>query len=204
MTGGDTVFIVDSDADDRETLGALFAAAGFTVAAFDCGEALFAAGRTAARSCVVLDIATATCGTPGLETLGRLVAEDVARPVIVISGQGDIPTAVAAIKEGARDFIEKPIDGERLVELVRSALADCAGAPADETCPDFPGRALLTPREQQVLGQITAGHSNKEAGRRLGISPRTVEVHRARIMEKLGAKNAADLVRIALTGGKAG
>jgi FixJ family two-component response regulator len=113
--------------------------------------------------------------------------------------------AVTAIKHGAFDFIEKPFDADTVVRRVRNAIEALerrkqAGTAKPDSDRAFPGRELLTPREIDVLGQITGGASNKEAGRQLGISPRTIEVHRARIMEKLGARNAADLVRIVLTG----
>ena len=112
--------------------------------------------------------------------------------------------AVEAIKNGALDFIEKPFDAATVVTRVREAVeawsrrAQQAGS-ADILSKAFPGHDQLTARERDVLNQIAAGASNKEAGRELGISPRTIEVHRARIMEKLGAKNAADLVRIVLS-----
>ena len=115
--------------------------------------------------------------------------------------------AVDAIKNGAFDFIEKPFDASTVVTRVREAVeawSRRAKQPlTDDTLPKaFPGHDLLTLRERDVLGQIAAGSSNKQAGRELGISPRTIEVHRARIMEKLGAKNAADLVRIVLSDGR--
>ncbi|HQF30598.1 MAG TPA: response regulator [Hyphomicrobiales bacterium] len=182
----------------RATLVALFEAAGFSVATFSSGEAFLAAERRPAKGCIILDMNLPDCS--GLEILKALGAAGDERPVVVVSAQADIPTAVAAIKEGAVDFIEKPLDDANLLVNVCAAYGDRSEAAVDEG-PDFAGRALLTPRERQVLGQITAGRSNKEAGRELAISPRTVEVHRARIMEKLGAKNAADLVRIVLTGG---
>jgi FixJ family two-component response regulator len=114
--------------------------------------------------------------------------------------------AVEAIKSGALDFIEKPFDAATVVTRVREAVEAWArrsqrgaGSSGDILSKSFPGHDLLTSRERDVLGQIAAGSSNKQAGRELGISPRTIEVHRARIMEKLGAKNAADLVRIVLS-----
>jgi FixJ family two-component response regulator len=112
--------------------------------------------------------------------------------------------AVEAIKNGALDFIEKPFDASTVVTRVREAVDAWArraqrGGGSDFLSKAFPGHDLLTSRERDVLGQIAAGSSNKQAGRELGISPRTIEVHRARIMEKLGAKNAADLVRIVLS-----
>jgi two-component system, LuxR family, response regulator FixJ len=112
--------------------------------------------------------------------------------------------AVDAIKNGALDFIEKPFNAETVVSRVREAIEarerrKAAGSSSGALALPFPGRDTLTPREREVLAQIAGGASNKEAGRHLGISPRTIEVHRARIMEKLGAKNAADLVRIVMS-----
>ncbi len=123
----------------------------------------------------------------------------------MISGQGDIPMAVDAIRLGALDFIEKPFEPEAIVGRVRNALAAAdvrVEARARGGALGFVGGEALTPREKEVLTLIAAGQSNKEAGRALGISPRTIEVHRARIMEKIGAKNAADLVRIVLSAAK--
>jgi FixJ family two-component response regulator len=123
----------------------------------------------------------------------------------MISGRGDIPMAVDAIKHGALDFIEKPFNMETVLSQVRKAIDVWEQRTRDGDGLynlTFPGRELLTPRELEVLSRIAGGSSNKEAGRHLGISPRTVEVHRARIMDKLGAKNAADLVRIVLREGR--
>jgi FixJ family two-component response regulator len=142
-------------------------------------------------------------GRSGLDILKELNAENYGAPIFIISGQGDIPMAVDAIKNGALDFIEKPLD-DTVVARVREAIAawERRAARTESNGPlkaNFPGRERLTPRELEVLSLIASGASNKEAGRQLGISPRTIEVHRARIMEKLGAKNAADLVRIVLS-----
>ena len=121
----------------------------------------------------------------------------------MISAAAEIPLAVEAIKSGAFDFIEKPFDLESVVLRVRKAVGAWRrrNDNGSDQVRDFPGHHLLTPCEREVLAKIAAGASNKEAGRSLGISPRTIEVHRARIMEKLRAKNAADLVRIVLTEG---
>jgi FixJ family two-component response regulator len=118
----------------------------------------------------------------------------------MISGQRDIPIVVDAIKHGAFDFFEKPFDLADVVERVRAAAAFWARRKEEGSilAAYFPGHDKLTPREFDVLAQIIGGASNKEAGRQLGISPRTIEVHRARIMDKLGARNAVDLVRIVL------
>src|SRR5262249_30828308 len=127
-------------------------------------------------------------------------------PIFMMSGQGDIAMAVDAIKHGALDFIEKPFRGSEVVARVEAAIearkqqnADGDNAAAMRLY--FPGREPLSRRERDVLAQIVNGASNKEAGRKLGISPRTIEVHRAHLMEKMGARNAADLIRIALSEG---
>jgi FixJ family two-component response regulator len=142
----------------------------------------------------------------GLDILRELNAQQYAAPIFIISGVGDIPMAVEAIKNGALDFIEKPFDAATVVTRVREAVEAWARRAKSDSgtalLSAFPGHDLLTSRERDVLAQIAAGSSNKQAGRELGISPRTIEVHRARIMEKLGAKNAADLVRIVLTEGR--
>ena len=143
-------------------------------------------------------------GCSGLDVLKQLNAEHYPAPILVISGQGDIPTAIDAIRNGALDFIEKPFEAAALVARVRNAIdAWHSGNRKDSILArDFSGHERLTARERDVLEQIAQGASNKEAGRDLGISPRTIEVHRARIMEKLAAKNAADLMRIVLRGGR--
>jgi FixJ family two-component response regulator len=156
---------------------------------------------------IVLDITTPQ--RSGLEVLRSLKASQCPSPVVVVSGASDVRTAVEAMKCGAVDFLERPLEAGALVALLRSAISvkqrgaqDSIGEAPTSTAGSsamFPGAELLTRRERDVLGQVAAGASNKEAGRLLGISPRTVEVHRARIMEKLGARNAADLVRIVLS-----
>lgn len=197
------IYIVDDDPAVRDALSIVFELEGFKVASYDSGDTFLEAAHHQAPACVILDVHMP--GRSGLDILKALNADHYPAPVFIISGQGDIPMAVTAIKFGAFDFIEKPFDADTVVDRVREALAaaerrkeDPDSKPGQHS--DFPGRDLLTPRELEVLGQITGGASNKEAGRHLGISPRTIEVHRARIMEKLGARNAADLVRIVLTG----
>ncbi|TBW37230.1 response regulator transcription factor [Siculibacillus lacustris] len=197
------IYIVDDDPAVRDALSVVFELEGYSVSGFETGDAFLDAVKTRQPACVFLDVHMP--GRSGLEILKALNADHYPAPIFIISGQGDIPMAVTAIKYGAFDFIEKPFDAEQIIRRVQEALDAQARRGTDEhkagaVTHDFPGRELLTPREIEVLGQITAGASNKEAGRHLGISPRTIEVHRARIMEKLGARNAADLVRIVLTG----
>ena len=198
------IFIVDDDPLVRDALSVVFTLAGYKVRAFADGASFVAAARAEAPACIILDVHMP--GRSGLDILRALNAEHYPTPIFIISGQGDIPMAVEAIRHGALDFIEKPFNGETVVTRVREAIeartrrSEAGGLEA--LAAQFPCRDLLTPREREVLGKIAEGASNKEAGRLLGISPRTIEVHRARIMEKLGAKNAADLVRIVLSEGR--
>jgi FixJ family two-component response regulator len=198
------IFVVDDDPSIRETLSVVLAGGGFDVTCFAEGAALLTATRARSPACIILDVHIP--GKSGLDILKQLSAQYYPAPIFIMSGKGDIAMAVEAIKHGALDFIEKPFRGSDVVTRVREAIAAHArlrsAAGASQKPPfHFPGRNPLTKREQEVLAQIAAGASNKEAGHELGISPRTIEVHRARIMEKLSAKNAADLVRIVLGAG---
>ena len=193
------VFIVDDDPAVRDALTLLLRIDGFSTRSFEDGPAFIEAIGVATPVCVILDLHLPGCS--GLAVLKQLAERQFAPPVIVMSGQSDIATAVAAIKSGALDFLEKPFSASAMADRVRDAVAQYRQSVAGHTdgLADFPGRQLLTGREREVLAQISHGASNKEAGRRLGISPRTVEGHRARIMTKLGARNAADLMRIVLS-----
>ncbi|MEM1286978.1 MAG: response regulator [Pseudomonadota bacterium] len=194
------IFVVDDDPAVRDALSVVFSLEGYDVQTFDSGDDFVAALSNLPSACVLLDVHMP--GRSGMEILKILGPETYPAPIFIISGQGDIPMAVAAVKAGAFDFIEKPFDAETVVERVRDGIETVQRRLEKEALGqvEHPDLQLLTPREREVLDQITAGASNKEAGRTLGISPRTIEVHRARIMEKLGAKNAADLVRIVLSG----
>jgi two-component system, LuxR family, response regulator FixJ len=196
------IIIVDDDAAVRDALSVVFSLEGYHVSSFGDGQSLLNAARARTPACVILDVHMP--GRSGLDILKELNAEDWSAPIFIISGQGDIPMAVEAIKNGALDFIEKPFDANTVVTRVREAIEawerrKASGNSGGVASIPFPGRDMLTPREREVLSEIASGASNKEAGRHLGISPRTIEVHRARIMEKLGAKNAADLVRIVMS-----
>ena len=200
-TASGEIHIVDDDAAVRDALAVVLTLEGYHVSGFADGHSFLAAVRSHPPACIILDVHMP--GRSGLDILKELNAKNHPAPVFIISGQGDIPMAVEAIKNGAFDFIEKPFDAETVVNRVREAIEATArqqsrGGVADSLA-QFPGSDLLTRREREVLNLIAGGASNKEAGRQLGISPRTIEVHRARIMEKLGAKNAADLVRIVLS-----
>jgi two-component system response regulator FixJ len=194
------VFIVDDDPLMRAALSMILSGEGLKVTSFADGEAFLDATRWRTPACVLIDMHLPGCS--GLELLKALDARQYRAPIFAISGRGDIPMAVNAIRYGALDFIEKPFDLATVAARVRDAIQtwQSPGREGKELAPDFNGHERLTGREWDVLERITCGASNKETGRELAISPRTVEVHRARIMEKLGAKNAADLMGIVLGG----
>jgi FixJ family two-component response regulator len=192
------VFVVDDDPMVLNALTVFLTREGYQVAGFSDGASFLDAARSRTPICIILDVQMP--GMTGIDLLKALKAEDYPAPVFIVSGSGDIPTAVEAIKNGAFDFIEKPVKASTVVTRVREAVDAWSRRHSNGNLPHaFPGHEQLTTRERDVLGQIAAGSSNKQAGRELGISPRTIEVHRARIMEKLGARNAADLMRIVLS-----
>jgi two-component system response regulator FixJ len=201
-----TLFVVDDDASIRAALAHVFTRHGYEVTAFAEGDSFLGVARTWRPTCILLDVNMP--GRSGISVLKELNAEHYGAPIFIISAQRDIPLAVDAIKAGAFDFIEKPFDPDAVVARVGRGIADWKGLVSDgagqmQTL-KFAGAERLTPREHQVLCQIAGGASNREAGKRLAISSRTVEVHRARIMGKIGARNAADLVRIVLTNRRGG
>jgi FixJ family two-component response regulator len=191
------IYIVDDDPLVRDALSEVFAHAGFRAVSFVDGASFLLAARERVPACIILDIYMP--GRSGLEVLRDLDAANYPAPIFVASGRGDIPTAVEAIKYGAFDFFEKRQEASNLVSRVREAIAARSqrrqnghGTDVPET---FPGSDLLTQREREVLTLIAGSATNKEAATRLGISQRTVEIHRAHIMHKLGAKNSIDLAR---------
>jgi FixJ family two-component response regulator len=199
------VFIADDDPAVRKTLVMLFERAGHKVTAFAEGQSLLALAKERTPACILLDVSMP--GPSGIDILKELNAQDYPAPIFIVSGSGDIPMAVDAIRHGALDFIEKPFSGSEIVPRIRTAMQawkERRSAPATKTlaAQAFPGREPLTARESEVLTAIAGGASNKEAARTLGISPRTVEVHRAKVMEKLGAKNFAELMRIVMADGQ--
>jgi two-component system response regulator FixJ len=198
------LFVVDDDATTRDALAVVFTLAGYKVSLFAEAASFAAAARARRPAAVLLDLHLPD--RSGVEVLREINAQNYPAPIFILSGDGDVACAVEAVKCGAFDYMLKPFDARAIVTRVGNAIATFAKRHAHNEghLREFHGQMRLTPREHDVLAQIAAGASNKEAGRRLGISPRTVEVHRARIMEKIGARNAADLVRIVLGGGNGG
>ena len=193
-----SVYLVDDDADVREAIAFLLEAEGLRVQAFGDPYEMLEAVDADARGCLLLDVRMP--GMDGLELHQALKKRGVAMPAVFISGHGDIPMAVRAVNAGALDFIEKPFDDEVLLERIQRAFELDARRNASETEMAGIRRRLdqLTPRERDVLEGVVDGKLNKQIADALDISVRTVELHRGRVLEKLGATNAADLVRMVL------
>jgi FixJ family two-component response regulator len=199
----DEVFIVDDDYDMREALSAIFRQEGYRTAAFADGRSFVRLARRQAPACVLLDLCMP--GMSGLEVLKELDARNYPAPILMVSAQEDVLNVVQAMRHGAFDYLEKRLDAEAIVTRVVEAIEswkqlrerDESAAPVS---PSIRGYYELTRREREVLAQIAGASSNKETARNLGISPRTVGIHRGRIMHKLGAKNSVDLMRIVMNG----
>ena len=193
-----TVYIVDDDAAVRDGLKALLTVSGYELATFDSAESFLAAIDRKAAGCAVLDIRMP--GMSGLDLQRELKKRSIALPVIIITGHGDVPLAVAALKAGAVDFIEKPFDSDALIGSIEEALRRGAAALASTFDRDTVAArvAQLTAREREVMDLVVAGHPNKVVADRLGIAVRTVEIHSARVMEKTEARNLSELIRMAI------
>lgn len=193
----DTVFIVDDDASVRDALSLLLSLQGHATATFASAEDFVAALQPAWRGCVVLDIRMP--GMSGLELQRRLRERNPPLPVIVITAHGDVAAARQAFLAEAVDFIEKPFDAEQLLAAVGLALAGLRALAQARRERPRPGtaEAALSPREREVMALLVQGLHNRRIAEELGISPRTVEVHKARVLDKFGAKTVVDLVRLA-------
>jgi two-component system response regulator FixJ len=201
LNRGRLIHIVDSDLATCEALSVLFRLEGFQTA-FSLNAEQFIINLERQRPDVVI-INLQLREESGLALLRSVKAMRTGTPVFMLAESPHVEATVTAMKLGASDVITKPVDTERLLAIIREALRlDIHLRPVQggRRPVEVRGFSQLTPRERQVLELITNGQSNKEAGRELGISPRTIEVHRARVMEKLGARNTADLMRIVLTG----
>lgn len=190
------IFIVDDAEDVRDSLSILLETAGYPTRTFASALEFLDAVQPGWRGCIVADVRMP--GMSGIEMQKELLLRGYRLPVVIITAHADVPMAVAALKAGAVDFIEKPFRDELLLSSIRSALLTVeAGESLAVPGGNRARLAALSPRETEVMLLLVAGHPNKVVADRLGISPRTVEVHRAHIMEKTGARNLADLVRIA-------
>ncbi|MBV8800644.1 MAG: response regulator [Alphaproteobacteria bacterium] len=199
MTVEPRVFVVDDDPAMRDSLKVLLETSGYTVPVYESAIAFFGSGAPAQHGCVLADVRMPEMD--GLELQQRLKERGSTLPVILMTGHADVPLAVRAMKEGAIDFLEKPFKDAVLVESVRRALEQAERAGHSEASAKLVRERLadLTDRERQVLELLVAGRPNKIIAYELSISPRTVEIHRARVMDKMGARSLAELVRMTLS-----
>lgn len=191
------VSVVDDDTLVLRSIGRVLQSAGFAVRTFPSAQEFLAHRADAAEQCVLLDLAMP--GLNGLEVQRELARSGDHGAVVFLSGCGDIAASVAAMKAGAVDFLTKPIERDKLIDAVRSAIRKGDAARAEREQRDaIEGRlATLTPREREVLGHVVAGRMNKQTAAALGTAEKTVKVHRARVMKKMGVGSLAELVLIA-------
>ena len=194
-----TVYVVDDDEGVRDSLQWLLEGKDYRVRCFDSAENFLSRYDAREVACLIVDIRMG--GMPGLELQDRLIERKSPLPIVFITGHGDVPMAVDTMKKGAMDFIQKPFQEDALVNLVDRMLAQAREAFSDhqQSASRDALLAKLTSREAQVLERIVAGRLNKQIADDLGISIKTVEAHRANIMEKLNANTVADLLKIALS-----
>jgi two-component system, LuxR family, response regulator FixJ len=199
---GRQIFVVDDDDAVRDSLDALLSHRGFTVNTFGSSTVfLERIGELAGRACLLLDIRMP--GMDGLEVLSRVVARKLPLAIVMITGHADVPTAVRAMKTGAVDFIEKPFTQDTILVAVSKAFDSLDDVqPSSAEVQQIAERIeSLSPRERDVLGRLVDGLTNKEIARELDISPRTVEVYRAGVMDKMAARNLSALVKMGLAAG---
>src|SRR6516225_10145759 len=200
MSPNRCVYIVDDDEAVRDSLSVLLESKAFGVRSFRSAPEFLATAPSLPVGCLIIDIRMPEMD--GLELQQHLTARSLNFPLIVITGHGDVPLAVRAMKEGAVDFIEKPFAAEAILSSLEAALSRLNTAGEDPAKAKSTAKlALLSPRELQVLKGLLAGRPNKSIAYDLQISPRTVEIHRARVMDKMGARSLSELVRLALAAG---
>lgn len=198
MPSDPAAYLVDDDSAIRDSLTLWLGMRGIRCLAYGSAESFLDAVEPDWRGCVLIDLQLE--GIDGLQLQARLAARGVTMPVIFVTGHGDVAAARDALKAGALDFIEKPVDNERLVELVATAMATDAEAAQRQAQTALLASRLqrLTQREREVMEQVVAGRHNREIAADLGISPRTVEVYKSRLMDKLDVRRVADLVKLVL------
>jgi FixJ family two-component response regulator len=191
------VFVIDDDASMRTSLSSLFRSVGLRVEVFDSASDFLKTGRPDAASCLVLDVRLP--GVSGLDFQGELAKANIRIPIVFITGHGDIPMTVKAMKAGAVEFLTKPFREQDLLDAVRLGLErDRTRRAGEAVVSELRGKfEALTSREQEVMGFVTSGLMNKQIAADLGVSEITVKVHRGNVMRKMGAKSLADLVRMA-------
>jgi two-component system, LuxR family, response regulator FixJ len=201
MSQDRNVYVIDDDPAMRDSLDFLLGSVGFNVRVFDSAQVFLDELAKLGPGCVVTDVRMP--GIDGMELLRRISSGARRLPVIVMTGHGDVPLAVEAMKLGALDFLEKPFEDERLIGMIETALSEQAnGSTNDAASADMAARvASLTQRERQVMQGLVTGQSNKTIAREYDISPRTVEVYRANVMTKMQAGNLSELVRFAIRAG---
>jgi two-component system, LuxR family, response regulator FixJ len=191
-----TIHVVDDDVAVQLSLERLLGSMGFATVSYTTPGAFLLEAPHLSGGCVLLDVKMP--GISGLEVQARLRAIGFVPPIIVLTGQGDIQTAVLAMKAGAFDFLEKPYEGEVLLAAIEAALAASPNDHIRQAVDSAQRIARLSPREREVLDGLVAGASNKVIAFDLGLSVRTVEVHRARMMERLGTRQLAEAIRLAV------
>jgi len=195
------VYVIDDDEAMRDSLQFLLESAGFTVRLFETAVNFLEALPGLEFGCVVSDVRMP--GVDGIELLKRMKSSHNHFPVVIMTGHGDVPLAVEAMKLGAVDFLEKPFEDDRLIGMIEIAIRQAAPAAKSEAlAQDIAARvATLSPRERQVMDGLIAGLSNKLIARDYDISPRTIEVYRANVMTKMQANSISELVRLAMRAG---
>ena len=201
MSDGPIVWVVDDDESVRKALSRLIQSVGLDVETFPSAQAFLARDLSERASCLVLDVRMP--GLNGLDLLEELRQAGLDIPVIFITGHGDVPMSVRAMKAGAVDFLEKPFNDQQLLDAIHQAIASDEQVRRERVERAEVQRRLetLTPREGEVLALVVTGLLNKQIGAELGTSEKTIKVHRARVMEKMQADSLPDLVRIAQTVG---
>jgi two-component system, LuxR family, response regulator FixJ len=195
------VYVIDDDEAMRDSLDFLLGAADFQASLFESAVNFLDAISTLDFGCVVSDVRMPDID--GIELLKRLKADGSLFPVVIVTGHGDVPLAVEAMKLGAMDFLEKPFEDDRLIGMIEAALRRAEpGVKSEAATLEIQSRiASLSPRERQVMDGLIAGLSNKLIAREYNISPRTIEVYRANVMTKMQAASLSELVRLAMRGG---